>query len=100
MRKQYATQKSSQKKTSIERMFYGFASCVLLSTASGAAFADSSATVKVDALKVKERLRSMEQINVTAEKEQQVVTPISEAVADLLREADVLDAEKIEKEAD
>ena len=100
MRKQYATQKGSQKKTTVAQMFHGLAACILLSTASGAAFADSSATVTVDTLKVKERLRSMEQINVTAEKEQQVVTPISQSVADLLREADALDAEKIAKETD
>lgn len=58
-----------------------------------AASADESAArvVKVDSLAVKERIRSMEQINVSAETDKLPEQPSSSAVADLLLEAGELD---------
>lgn len=50
-------------------------------------------TVQVPSLQVRERLRSIEQINVTAEKPVQAERPVSEAVARLLDEAKQLDAQ-------
>lgn len=52
-----------------------------------AAANDASESVQVPSLQVKERIRSIEQINVTAEKEAQAVEPESDKVAALLREA-------------
>ena len=49
--------------------------------------------VDVASLQVKERLQSIEQINVTAEKELKDVAPESDAVAELLKQAEALDAE-------
>ena len=63
------------------------------------AMADASEQVQVPSLKVKERLQSIEQINVTAEKKQLAIAPESEAVAALLREADMIDAGPGEDEA-
>jgi len=57
------------------------------------AVADANDNVQVPSLKVKERLQSIEQINVTAEKKQLAIAPESEAVAALLREADSIDAQ-------
>ncbi len=51
-----------------------------------AGFADG--TVAVSSLEVKERIRSIEQINVTAEKEPADIAPESQRVADILRELD------------
>ena len=56
------------------------------------AMADANEQVQVPSLKVKERLQSIEQINVTAEKKQLAIAPESEAVAALLREADMIEA--------
>ncbi len=53
---------------------------------------DSAGNVQVSSLKVKERLQSMEQINVTAEKKQVAAEPESSAVAALLREAEAIEA--------
>ena len=47
--------------------------------------------VLVSSLKVKERLQSIEQINVSAEKKQLKVEPESAAVAALLAEAEAID---------
>ncbi len=57
-------------------------------------FADG--TVAVSSLQVKERIRSIEQINVTAEKKQADIAPESQRVADILRELDE-DASEAEK---
>ena len=62
------------------------------------AVADASEQVQVPSLKVKERLQSIEQINVTAEKKQLAIAPESEAVAALLREADMIEAGPSEDE--
>ena len=53
--------------------------------------ADESTKVTAASLQVKERLKSIEQINVTAPTDQKEVEPVSQAVADLLKEADTLD---------
>ena len=55
------------------------------------AFAHHEEPVQVASLAVKERLQSIEQINVTAEKEQLDVEPESQAVADLLAELEELE---------
>jgi len=70
-----------------------FATTLVCALACTAAFADDSRTVAVPSLKVKERLHSIEQINVTAEKEQHAVKPESKAVESLLAEAEELDRE-------
>ena len=57
-----------------------------------AAFADDG-RVGVASLQVKERLQSIEQINVTAEKERKDIAPESDAVAELLQQAQEIDAE-------
>ena len=57
-----------------------------------AAFANDG-RVDVASLQVKERLQSIEQINVTAEKERKDIAPESDAVAELLEQAQALDAE-------
>ena len=57
-----------------------------------AAVAGSNQSVSVASLEVKERIRSIEQINVTAATEQADISPASKAVTDLLRELDRLDA--------
>jgi hypothetical protein len=62
------------------------------------ALADATENVQVPSLKVKERLQSIEQINVTAEKKQLAIAPESAAVAALLREADAIEAELSEGE--
>ena len=49
--------------------------------------------VNVSSLKVKERIQTMEQINVSAELEKQEEAPTSEAVAKLLEEATEIEAE-------
>ncbi len=53
-------------------------------------------TVTVSSLQVKERIQSIEQINVTAEKQQADIAPDSQRVADILRELeeDTVDVEK------
>ena len=56
-------------------------------------------TVQVPSLQVKERLHSIEQINVTAEKAPVDVKPESEAVAKLLEEADAMDRAEEEAQA-
>ena len=56
------------------------------------AMADANENVQVPSLDVKERLQSIEQINVTAHKKQLTIAPESEAVAALLREADMIEA--------
>ena len=61
--------------------------------ACGAAVADApNNVVQVSSLTVKERLHSIEQINVTAEKAPLPVAPLTSQVARLLEEADALDA--------
>lgn len=51
----------------------------------GAAFADQAGSVvAVDSLNVKERIKSIEQINVTADKDLVDVAPSSQRVADFL----------------
>ena len=52
---------------------------------------DAREGVLVSSLKVKERLQSIEQINVSAEKKQVKVEPESAAVAALLAEAETMD---------
>lgn len=66
----------------------------------GVALANEPANdVQVASLKVKERLQSIERINVTAEKEQLAVEPDSAAVAALLREAEALDENSIQSQS-
>lgn len=57
-----------------------------------AAADDASSEVRIASLKVKERLHSIEQINVTAEKPRLDIEPESAAVAALLREAEALES--------
>ncbi len=57
---------------------------------SAAAAADTQ-TVTADSLTVKERLRSLEQINVTAEKDLVDATPLNEELTEILDEAARLD---------
>ena len=52
---------------------------------------DDRESVLVSSLTVKERLHSIEQINVSAEKKQVKVEPASAAVAALLAEAEAID---------
>lgn len=52
---------------------------------------DTSEGIQVASLKVKERLQSIEQINVTAEKPAVAVEPESAKVAALLEEAEQID---------
>ncbi len=63
---------------------------------SGLAFASNDANVvKTESLEVKERLQAIELINVTAEKsEVQEVEPVSEAIAEILEEAERVEAEE------
>ncbi len=63
---------------------------------SGLAFASNDANVvKTESLEVKERLQAIELINVTAEKsEVQEVEPVSETVAEILEEAERIEAEE------
>lgn len=49
--------------------------------------------VNVSSLKVKERIQTMEQINVSSELEKQEEAPTSEAVAELLEEATQIEVE-------
>ena len=70
-----------------------------LLAASGANANTEEGTVQVPSLKVKERLHSIEQINVTAEKAPVDAKPESEAVARLLDEAEALDRAAQEAEA-
>jgi hypothetical protein len=58
---------------------------------SGGAWADE--LVPVASLEVKERIRTIDQINVTAETDKIAEAPSTEAVADLLEEARLIDAE-------
>ena len=55
--------------------------------------ASADEVVNVSSLKVKERIQTMEQINVSAELEKQEEAPTSEAVAELLEEATEIEAE-------
>lgn len=50
--------------------------------------------VPVASLEVKERIRTIDQINVSAETEKIAEAPSTEAVADLLEEARLIDAEE------
>ncbi len=63
---------------------------------SGLVFASNDANVvKTESLEVKERLQAIELINVTAEKsEVQEVEPVSETVAEILEEAERVEAEE------
>ncbi len=63
---------------------------------SGLVFASNDANVvKTESLEVKERLQAIELINVTAEKsEVQEVEPVSEAIAEILEEAEGVEAEE------
>ncbi len=63
---------------------------------SGLVFASNDANVvKTESLEVKERLQAIELINVTAEKsEVQEVEPVSEAIAEILEEAERVEAEE------
>ena len=49
--------------------------------------------VNVSSLKVKERIQTMEQINVSSELDKQEEAPTSEAVAELLEEATQIESE-------
>lgn len=49
--------------------------------------------VNVSSLKVKERIQTMEQINVSSELDKQEEAPTSEAVAELLEEATQIEVE-------
>ena len=62
----------------------------------GMAYASNDANVvQTESLEVKERLQVIELINVTAEKEQVAdVEPVSEKVADILEEAERVEAEE------
>ncbi len=62
----------------------------------GMAYASNDANVvQTESLKVKERLKVIELINVTAEKEQVAdVEPVSEKVAEILEEAELVEAEE------
>ena len=66
--------------------------CVLLLSAS--VFADE--VVDVASLEVKERIQSMEQVNVSAPTEKQAEQPSTDAVAALLEEASAIEAEEEE----
>ena len=55
--------------------------------------ADDTQLKQLPSLEVKERLQSIEQINVTSETEPKQVKPVSQAVADILDEAEELDAQ-------
>ena len=55
--------------------------------------ASADEVVNVSSLKVKERIQTMEQINVSSELEKQEEAPTSEAVAELLEEATQIEAE-------
>ena len=59
-----------------------------------AAANDQVKTVKVSSLTVKERLASIEQLVVSAEKQPLDIEPSSEAVKDLLAELDELEADE------
>jgi hypothetical protein len=62
----------------------------------GMAYASNDANVvQTESLEVKERLQVIELINVTAEKEQVAdVEPVSEKVAEILEEAERVEAEE------
>ncbi|MEE8243421.1 MAG: hypothetical protein V3R27_00380 [Pseudomonadales bacterium] len=62
----------------------------------GMAYASNDANVvQTESLEVKERLQVIELINVTAEKEQVAdVEPVSEKIADILEEAERVEAEE------
>ncbi len=62
----------------------------------GMAYASNDANVvQTESLEVKERLQVIELINVTAEKEQVAdVEPVSEKVAEILEEAELVEAEE------
>lgn len=55
--------------------------------------ASADEVVNVSSLKVKERIQTMEQINVSSELEKQEEAPTSEAVAELLEEATQIEVE-------
>lgn len=55
------------------------------------------AVVQVDSLQVKERIQSMEQINVSAPTEQIAEAPSTDAVAQLLEEMRQLDEQDVEQ---
>lgn len=63
---------------------------------SGMAYASNDANVvQTESLKVKERLQVIELINVTAEKAQvEDIEPVSEKVAEILEEAERVEAEE------
>lgn len=63
---------------------------------SGMAYASNDANVvQTESLKVKERLQVIELINVTAEKTQvEDIEPVSEKVAEILEEAERVEAEE------
>ena len=73
----------------ISRLSVGLALCTAPFAIS---VADEAQLTTLPSLVVKERLQSIEQINVTAETEQQEEQPVSAAVAQLLDEAQQLDA--------
>ncbi len=59
------------------------------------AYADE--VVKVSSLQVKERIQTMEQVNVSAPTERKAEQPSSKAVADLLAEATTIEGEPAKK---
>ena len=66
---------------------------------SGSVLADE--VVSVPSLEVKERIQSMEQVNVSAPTEKQAEAPSTNAVAELLEEATEIEAEaEADQEAD
>ena len=68
-------------------------SAVALLLATTAAADNTTSVVSVSSLDVKERIRTMEQINVSAETDQVAEQPTTSAVAELLDEATEIESE-------
>ena len=68
-------------------------SAVALLLATTAAADTATSVVSVSSLDVKERIRTMEQINVSAETDQVAEQPTTSAVAELLDEATEIESE-------
>ena len=78
--------------TIIQRIITSIAA-TLFTFGTSVAFANDGHYVTGTSLAVKERLKSLEQINVTAEKEVLEIEPESAAVRQLLEELDALDTQ-------
>ena len=84
----------------MRKIFRGNNLSVLLVTLSlTGAVAAADDVVRVDSLKVKERIRSIEQIVVSAETERVAEQPSTAAVAELLEEARMLELEDAQTRA-